>query len=39
MLPFTLFGISMETKLDFGEEISSGIEWNPCIFKKNESES
>lgn len=36
-LDFTIFGISMETKMASGEEISSGILWNSCIFDKNES--
>lgn len=36
MLKSLLFGISMETELETGTEISSGIVWNQCIYMKNE---
>ncbi|XP_069126353.1 interleukin-6 receptor subunit beta-like isoform X2 [Argopecten irradians] len=35
-LEFTIFGISLETKMNSGEKISSGILWNSCLFNKNE---
>ncbi|XP_033738178.1 uncharacterized protein LOC117325807 [Pecten maximus] len=35
-IEFTIFGISMETKMTSGEKISSGILWNSCLFNKNE---